>query len=509
MIIRLIFGDQLNAKHSWFSAINPNVLYVMMEVRQETDYAPHHIQKVLGIFLAMRTFAQQLTALGHNLKYFKLDDNDNQQSVTTNLHQLLLQKKATQFHYLIPDEYRVATYMQSFCISLSIPTEVLSTEHFMSEPKEFADLFEGKKTFIMDSFYRFMRRKHDILIENNKPLFGKWSFDGDNRKKLPKNTPIPAPLLFHKDVSDLVKLISNHGVKTIGTVAADNFIWPTSNDEAQQLLDYFCKNLLVHFGTYQDAMAVNQWSIFHSRLSFAMNLKLISPHQVIHQAVQHWKINQSTIDYHQIEGFVRQILGWREYMRGLYWTQMPAFASLNFFEHQNPLPQWFWSGETKMTCLSQSIKQSLTYSYAHHIQRLMVTGNFALLAGVHPDEVDQWYLGIYIDAFEWVEITNTRGMSQYADGGLTGTKPYISSASYIDKMSDYCSNCYYDKKEKIGSKACPFNSLYWNFIDNHRAKLSSNPRMTMMYAVWDKMDANTQSAILTKAQIYLSKIDEL
>lgn len=275
------------------------------------------------------------------------------------------------------------------------------------------------------------------------------------------------------------------------------------------LIDYFADHLLVHFGTYQDALSHEYWSMYHSRLSFALNIKLISPKEVIDRIEQEWirKRNESGIAISQVEGFVRQILGWREYMRGIYWAHMPSFAQMNYFEHDQRLPGYFWSGDTRMRCIAHTVGQSMDHAYAHHIQRLMVTGNFALLAGVDPDEVDRWYLGIYIDAFEWVEITNTRGMSQYADGGIVGTKPYVSSASYIHKMGDYCKGCHYDHKKKTGDGSCPFNSLYWHFLARHRESLEPNPRMTMMYRVWDKMD--NKEDILNQGQYYFDHLEEL
>jgi deoxyribodipyrimidine photolyase-related protein len=249
--------------------------------------------------------------------------------------------------------------------------------------------------------------------------------------------------------------------------------------------------------------------LFHSRLSFGLNVKLISPLEVVRYCVDYWEKHQEAIDISQIEGFVRQIIGWREYMRGVYWAHMPEYADLNFFDHQAKLPSWFWTGDTQMKCLQHAIGQSLEGAYAHHIQRLMVTGNFALLLGVHPDEVDAWYLGIYMDAVEWVEITNTRGMSQFADGGIVGTKPYVASANYMHKMGDYCSQCAYDRKKKVGEGACPFNSLYWDFYDRHEDKLARNPRIGMMYRVWAKRDPEEKAAILEQADYYKKHIEEL
>jgi deoxyribodipyrimidine photolyase-related protein len=256
-------------------------------------------------------------------------------------------------------------------------------------------------------------------------------------------------------------------------------------------------------------MTPKEWSLYHSRISFSMNVKLISPQEVIARAIAEWESRPTEIAFNQLEGFVRQIIGWREYMRGIYWNKMPSYATLNFFDHQTALPTWFWTGKTKMHCVSDAINQSLQYAYAHHIQRLMITGNFALLAGIHPDQLDQWYLGIYMDAFEWVEITNTRGMSQFADGGIVGTKPYVSSAAYIDKMSHYCGSCYYKKNVKTGDKACPFNSMYWNFYDKNEQKLASNPRIGMMYNVWRKMKPQDKEALLLQADYYLNNINEL
>jgi deoxyribodipyrimidine photolyase-related protein len=307
----------------------------------------------------------------------------------------------------------------------------------------------------------------------------------------------------------LKKKLKKANIKTIGSVDAKNFIWPVNRIQSLALLDFFIEHCLALFGTFQDAMDPNEWSLYHSRLSFAMNVKLISPKEVIDKAIAAYEKSSDKIQYNQLEGFVRQIIGWREYMRGIYWEKMPSYAQLNYFNHQEKLPDWYWTGKTKMSCLKNAITQSLQFAYAHHIQRLMITGNFALLAGVHPNEVDAWYLGIYIDALDWVEITNTRGMSQFADGGIVGSKPYVSSATYINKMSSYCTGCYYNKAKKTGDKACPFNSLYWNFYDKHESKLAKNPRIGMMYNVWRRMQPNDKAELLTQAEYYLKHINEL
>jgi deoxyribodipyrimidine photolyase-related protein len=510
--IRLILGDQLNQHHSWFSEVNEKVTYAVMEVRSETDYVQHHIQKVLSFFLAMRAFADDLKAQGHQVVYYNLDDQSNQQSFSLNIKTIIKSGGFERFEYQLPDEFRLDEELNELSTSLDIETDVVESEHFYTGRLEMKELFDKKKSkgWLMESFYREMRKKHDLLIDlNDKPIGGKWNFDQSNRKKLPKNHKPIAPKLFQRDVSELVQLLEKHGVKTIGSVDTKNFVWPVTRKEAEEMLDFFVAECLPLFGDFQDAMTVGEWSLYHSRLSFLMNSKILSPKEVIDRVVEHWEENQETIDISQVEGFVRQIIGWREYMRGIYWAKMPNYEQENQLNHTNKLPEFYWTGKTKMNCMKQSIQQSLQYSYAHHIQRLMVTGNFALLAGVDPNDVDEWYLGIYIDAIQWVELPNTRGMSQWADGGLVATKPYVSSANYIDKMSDYCSSCYYSKKEKVGEKACPFNSLYWNFIDQHIEKWEKNHRMGMMVANWKKQDPEQKVKILERAQYVLDNISTI
>ena len=507
--LRLILGDQLNSQHSWFQEVNDSVTYVLMEIRSETDYATHHIQKIVGFFASMQHFASELQLQKHRVIYIHLNDNTNLQSFEKNIQLLIEKEQFTHFEYQHPDEYRLDEQLKQFCKTLTITSSVSDSEHFMSSRNELGDFFNGKKTFLMESFYHMMRKKHHVLMDGDKPLTGKWNYDGENRKKLPKDHKPTSPLVFQNDVTAIVSEIDKTDIKTIGKLQPKNFIWPINRKQSLELLDFFVTECLSLFGSYQDAMTPNEWSLYHARISFSMNVKMISPMEVINRAVLEWENNPETIAYHQLEGFVRQIIGWREYMRGIYWNKMPEYATMNYFNHENSLPEWFWTGKTKMNCLKDAINQSLNYAYAHHIQRLMVTGNFALLAGIHPDEVDAWYLGIYIDAIEWVEITNTRGMSQFADGGIVGTKPYVSSASYIDKMSHYCGSCFYKKSVKTGDKACPFNSLYWNFYDKNEDKLGKNPRIGMMYNVWRKMKPEDKVALLEQADYYLKNIHEL
>jgi deoxyribodipyrimidine photolyase-related protein len=508
--LKLILGDQLNEQHPWFDNVDDEVLFVLMEVRSETDYVRHHIQKVVAIFDAMRKFSELLIAKGHRVHYIKMNDADNQQSITKNLNYLTKEFEAKEIHYQLPDEYRLDQELTSLQSLIGIPVFSCDTHHFLTSREELQNLFEGKKTYLMETFYRKMRVKHQVLVDfANQPMGGKWNFDQENRKKVPKNHAIQTVPLENKNVFGLINDIEKAGIKTIGSISSTEFSWITTRTEALKLLNDFISIALPLFGTLQDAMTEKHWYLYHSRLSFAMNVKLISPLEVIRRVERAYYLEPERYELNQIEGFIRQILGWREYMRGIYWAKMPEYASMNFFKNNRSLPNWFWTGNTKMNCLKHAISQSLKHAYAHHIQRLMITGNFALLAGIHPDEVDQWYLGIYIDAFEWVEITNTRGMSQFADGGIVGSKPYVSSAAYIHKMSDYCVGCSYQHDKKVGQNACPFNSLYWNFFDEHEEKLKSNPRLGMMLNLWKKMPKEDQIALLTQAKTYLNQIETL
>jgi deoxyribodipyrimidine photolyase-related protein len=477
----------------------------MMEIKPESEYVTHHIQKVCSLFAAMRCFATTLETAGHQVRYFNIGDEDNAHDFTRNLQAVASFFQANIIRYQLPDEYRLDTYFKTSKLNLT----PVDSEHFLSNRSDLATFFHGKKTFLMESFYRHMRKKFDVLMDGNQPVGGQWNFDHDNRKKLPATMNIEVPILIGNDLRSINDEVRRAGIKTIGNIEPEKVPWTIDRSSALSLLNQFIAVGLQHFGTYQDAMVTSHWYLYHARLSFALNIKLISPLEVIRAVEQAYQEFPTKYALNQVEGFIRQLLGWREYMRGIYWAKMPAFAELNYLNHKAPLPRWFWTGETQMNCLHHAIGQSLNHAYAHHIQRLMVTGNFALLAGVHPDELDQWYLGIYIDAFEWVEITNTRGMSQFADGGIVGTKPYVSSAAYIQKMSNYCEGCHYNYKDKLGEKACPFNALYWDFYDRNRSLLSNNPRIGMMYKVWDKMEANQKTALLQKADEIKKNMDFL
>ncbi|MDD3325635.1 MAG: cryptochrome/photolyase family protein [Zoogloea sp.] len=505
--LRLILGDQLNPLHSWFAAPRDDVIHVLIEMRQETDYVLHHAQKILAIFAAMRDFARTLREAGHRVHYVAIDNLSNRQRLPANLDALIAAHGAAAFEYQAPDEWRLDAQLADYARGLSIPARMVDGEHFLTTRSEAAELFEGRKQWLMEHFYRAMRRRHGVLMDGDKPAGGQWNFDHDNRKPWPGTPPEPRDPRPRHDHSALWQSIVAAGVESFGKPQADALPWPLNRAEALDQLDAFVAEALPHFGDYQDALSTRGWRLFHSLLSFALNTKMLGPREVVARTEAAWRAGQ--VPLAAAEGFIRQILGWREYVRGIYWARMPGYAEANALGHTRPLPAWFWTGKTQMRCLAESIGQSLEHAYAHHIQRLMVIGNFALLAGLDPAEVHRWYLGIYIDAFEWVELPNTVGMSQFADGGLLATKPYVSSAAYLDRMGDYCKGCHYDKKARSGSHACPFNALYWDFFDRQRERLGNNHRLGMVYRQLDKMEGCTLNALRTQAAGLRERLDSL
>ena len=505
--LRLILGDQLNINHSWFSKSDENIVYVMAEMRQETDYVKHHIQKVVAFFLSMRNFATHLKSKNHNVIYFEITDENNPHDLEKLISQIVIENKISKFEYQLPDEYRLDEQLKLICENIKIDTEAFDTEHFYTTRYELKDFFEAKKMLLMENFYRMMRKKHEVLMRGSQPIGDQWNFDHDNRLKYKGQVLIPDAKVFTKNVDDVITQLEKAGVKTFGNINEKNFGWPTSRAECLEQLNYFCNHLLKHFGDYEDASHNDEKFLFHSRLSFSMNTKMLSPKEIVDTVVDYYFKNEDNITISQVEGFVRQILGWREYVRGIYWKQMPEYATLNKLENYNKLPDFYWTGKTKMNCMQKAISQSLDEAYAHHIQRLMIIGNFSLLTQMHPDEVDNWYLGVYIDAIEWVEMPNTRGMSQYADGGILATKPYVSSGSYINKMSNYCTTCHYSVKDKFGEKACPFNTLYWNFLDEKKDYFANNQRMGMMMNMLKKMNPEELYKIKVKANEIIGDLD--
>ena len=514
--LRLILGDQLNSSHSWYQQVDPGVLYVIAELHQEANYVKHHIQKISAFFAAMENFAGALQSAGHQVKHLTLDDSAEFKDLCDLITQLCQQHGIKNFDYQQPDEYRLSQHLQNLSLP-SVDISCFDTEHFLLPSEEIGQYINPGKHNRMESFYRKMRLRFNVLMDSDQPRGGRWNFDGENRQKLkPADiAELPEPLLFANPVAKILQRIEAHNIDTLGT-ATESLLWPVNRQQSLELLDFFCQYCLPNFGRFQDAMTAQtdkRWSLYHSRISFAMNSKMLHPMEVVEAALKRFEqkgaTQDSPVDIAQVEGFIRQIIGWREYVRAVYWANMPDYAELNALGADKNLPEYYWTGKTKMSCMKQAIDQSLEYSYAHHIQRLMVTGNFAMLAGIDPAQMDEWYLGIYIDAIEWVEMPNTRGMSQFADGGLIATKPYAASGSYINKMSDYCKDCHYSVKERFTEQACPFNSLYWHFMTRHSDKFSRNPRTAMAYRSWDKMDSEVKQSLLLRAEYCLANIESL
>lgn len=506
--LRLILGDQLNPLHSWFSEVRDDVVYVLMEVRSETDYVRHHAQKVLGIFAAMRDFAKQIKNCGHRARYVCIDDPSNRQSITANLDALIAHYQSVHVQYLAPDEWRLDEQLRDWARTKEFAVEMLDTEHFFTARDEAAKLFAGKKKWLMESFYRQQRKRQNVLMRpDGKPEGDQWNFDVENRKPWSGTPAAPHDTRPSHDHSELWKCIVAAGVQTMGEPQDHAFRWPLNRTEALQQLEHFIKQCLPKFGDYQDAISKQNWHLFHSLLSFSLNTKMLSPREVVQGAEIAWREGLAPLS--AVEGFIRQILGWREYVRGVYWAHMPSYTSANHLSHWQPLPEWFWTGNTRMACVASAISQSLEHAYAHHIQRLMIIGNFALLAGLNPIELHHWYLGIYIDAFEWVEAPNTLGMSQWTDGGRLATKPYVSSAAYINRMSDHCKGCAYDPKVRTGVNACPFNALYWDFFDRHRNHFEANPRLGVVYHQIQRMAPESLSELKQQAKHHLAQLSKL
>lgn len=503
-ILRLILGDQLNADHQWFATADDKVTYLLAELPQETGYVRHHVQKVCGFFAAMGQFASQLRDSGHRVMHLTLDETCNDRDLSALVHRLCRCHGFSHFEYQRPDEFRLMQQLAELETELQadgVITQLHESDHFLLSFAQINAEFPEGKPLKMEHFYRRMRRRFDILIQEGKPEGGRWNYDVRNRQRLtPADIPqLPAPLLFSNDVTGILSRLKKHGVKTVGQ-AQDELLWPVNQQQARMLLEHFIRYCLPLFGRFQDAMTCrspHSWSLYHSRLAFALNCKMLNPLEVITAALQAY--HAGLADIASVEGFIRQILGWREYVRGIYWRNMPHYRSVNALAAHRSLPAFFWHGKTNMRCMAEAIGQSLEYAYAHHIQRLMVTGNFCLLWQVEPAEVDAWYLGIYMDAIEWVEMPNTRGMGLFADGGLIATKPYSASGNYINRMSDYCKHCQYDVSQRSSDNACPINSLYWDFMLQHRERLSANPRVGMIYRSWDGLDEYEQQACLQRA----------
>ena len=496
--LRIVLGDQLTRGLSSLRECEPGDTVLMMEVVEEATYVRHHKQKLVLIFSAMRHFASELRAEGITVDYIRLDDPSNTGSFTTEVQRAIARHKPSRIAVTEPGEWRVSEMMKGW------GAEILTDDRFFATPSTFAAWAKGRKQLRMEFFYRDMRRASGLLMEGDDPVGGQWNFDHDNRKSLPKDVTPPKRRRFEPDAitREVMDMVQQRFPAHFGDL--EPFGWAVTREDAREALDHFITACLPNFGDYQDAMKQGNVFLYHSVISPYLNIGLLTPREICARAEEAWKRGHAPLN--AVEGFIRQILGWREYVRGLYWLKMPAYAETNALDAHRPLPEFYWTGKTEMNCLAQAIGDTQRHAYAHHIQRLMVTGNFALLAGLEPKEVEAWYLLVYADAFEWVELPNTHGMALFADGGVMASKPYAASGAYIDRMSDYCSGCRYRPDVKLGPKACPFNYLYWDFLLRNEAKLKSNPRMAMPYRTLAKMDAERKSEIARQAALFLDKL---
>ncbi len=506
MKIRLIFGDQLSEAISSLSDLDKDEDVVLMaEVSDEATYVQHHKKKLVLIFSAMRHFAQALAAEGINVDYVKLDDEENTGSLHGELARCLRRHDAEGVVVTEPGEWRLSERIETWPEAMGVSIEVREDTRFLCSRDEFAAWADGRKNLVMEHFYRMMRKRYDILIEpTGSPSGGHWNFDRANRKKLPADLIPPERPRRCADVitKEVIELVERMFPSRFGDI--EPFEFAVTRAQAEQSLEFFIEAVLPRFGDYQDAMRADEPFLFHALISTYLNIGLLDPLDVCRRVEASYRDNRAALN--AVEGFIRQILGWREFVRGVYWLHMPGYADLNFLGASRSLPDFYWDGETDMNCVSRVVTQTRRHAYAHHIQRLMVTGNFALLSGVEPSQIEDWYLSVYADAFDWVELPNTHGMAIFADGGIMATKPYAASGIYINRMSDYCKACRYDVSEKNGEDACPFNYLYWNFLAENRQALSDNPRVAMPYRNLDRMSAQRQAAIAEDSQRFLAEI---
>jgi deoxyribodipyrimidine photolyase-related protein len=504
--LRVVLGDQLTPGLSALDGLDPKRDRVlMMEVMAECTYVPHHPQKIILILSAMRHFARALAARGVAVDYIRLDDPANTQSFADEVARAVARHRPERIISTHPGEWRVLQDMEAWEKSLGLPVEIRPDDRFVCDLPRFRAWAKGRKQYRMEFFYREMRRETGLLMEGDEPAGGAWNYDAENRASLPASVTPPAAPRFAPDeiTRDVMALVSARFGAHFG--AAESFAWPVTARDAEAALAAFIRDRLPRFGDYQDAMAAGQPFLFHSLISTSLNIGLLDPRAICVAAEQAWRDGKAPLN--AVEGFIRQIIGWREYVRGLYWLLMPGYAEGNALSVKRPLPAFYWGAETSMRCMSQAVGQTRDHAYAHHIQRLMITGNFALIAGLDPNEVNRWYLSVYADAFEWVELPNTQGMALYADGGVMASKPYAASAAYINRMGDYCRGCAHDAKDAVGPRACPFNFLYWDFIARNAEEFARNPRMAMPVMGLRKLKPEKLAAMRAKAQAFLNGPD--
>ena len=506
--LRIILGDQLSKEISSLSGINAEEDIVLIcEVFAEATYVKHHKKKIVFLFSAMRHFAEELRVeKNYQVEYLKLNDPEPMQSFTQAVEKTLAKHKIDEIIVTSPGEYRVLTEINIWEDLFGIPVDIREDARFLCNQVEFKNWSKDRKNLRMEYFYREMRKKYSILMDGDQPIGGKWNFDLENRKPPNPNFDIPETFSSEPDAVtlDVMQLVEDKFSDHMGVLS--DFHFAINAAQAKIALKQFIDERLKYFGDFQDAMIQGKPWMYHSHVGLYLNCGLLSPLECIQAAEQAYHDSHAPLN--AVEGFIRQILGWREFVRGIYWNEMPDYASLNFFEAERDLPAFYWDADTKMNCMHQSVKETSQNAYAHHIQRLMVLGNFALLTGIDPVQVNAWFLSVYADAFEWVELPNVSGMALFADGGYLASKPYAAGGGYINKMSNYCKSCSYSVTKKSGPDACPFNYLYWDFLERNRNKLGNNHRIGMMYKVYDRMSEEKKEMIKGDSNEFLISLDD-
>jgi len=500
-----VLGDQLSPRLAALRAADPaHSVVLMAEVADEAGYVPHHRKKIAFLFSAMRHFADELRALGWRVDYVTLDDAGNTGSLTGEVARAAARHGAARVLATMPGECRVLEAMRGWADVLGVPVDLLEDDRFLCSRARFAAWAGERKQLRMEFFYREMRRATGLLMQGGEPEGGRWNFDAENRKPPRRGMAIPEPARFAPDAitREVLALVERRFPDRFGDLHP--FWFAVTRADAEAAFARFLRLALPRFGDFQDAMLAGESFLFHAVMAQYLNCGLLDPLAVCRAAEAEYRAGRAPLA--AVEGFIRQVIGWREYVRGIYWREMPGYLAQNALAARRKLPWFYWSGETDMACIAAVVRQTRAEAYAHHIQRLMVTGNFALLAGVDPGQVHEWYLAVYADAYEWVELPNTLGMSQFADGGLLASKPYASSGAYIDRMSDYCGGCRYDVKAKNGPGACPFNYLYWDFLARNRGVLGGNPRLGPVWRTYDALPEARKAAIARDAAGFLADI---
>ncbi len=502
-----VFADQLSPNLSALRrADRTRDRVLMVEVAEEANRVAHHSKKLAFLFSAMRHHADALRRDGWEVDYVRLDDPDNSGAFSGELARAIARHHPSRIALTEPGEWRVLDMARQWPGLFSMPVHVAEDDRFLCSREEFEHWAGGRRQLRMEYFYREMRKKTGLLMDGNRPEGGRWNFDAENRKPADRDLFMPKPLQIEPDATtrDVLDMVRRLFPDRFGAI--EPFGMAVTRDEAERALAHFISVALAGFGDHQDAMLTGERYLYHSFLSAYLNAGLLDPLDICRRVEEAWR--DGAVPLNSAEGYIRQIIGWREFVRRIYWLRMPEYANGNFLEARRPLPDFYWNAETDMACIREVVTQTREDAYAHHIQRLMVTGNFALLVGVAPHEVHEWYLAVYSDAFEWVEMPNTLGMSQFADGGVLASKPYAASGNYINRMSDYCSNCRYDVKDRTGPDACPFNPLYWDFLERNREKLGRIPRLAQVYRTWDRMPDETRRAYRTRARDVFARLDQ-